>query len=112
MITSIICVSPVALVLSWKQLLPHIEHSDLQGTYNEEILVSEILDVACDVRSYDNNSEQKRELHFCVMQRVLVVSYQCFRTTAVPILRVKNPKNSEDDTNSNASKKLPLLTAQ
>ena len=99
MITGIICVSPVALVLSWKQLLPHLEHSDLQGTYNEEVLVSEILDMVCDARSYDNNGEQKRELRLCVMQPVVVVSYRCFRTTVVPILRVKNRKNSEDGTN-------------
>jgi len=30
------------VVLSWKQQLPHVEHSDLQGTYNEEIHVFEI----------------------------------------------------------------------
>lgn len=30
--------------------------------------VSEILDMVCDARSYENNSEQKRELPPCVMQ--------------------------------------------
>jgi len=89
-ITSIICVSTVALVLSWKQLLLHVEHSDLQGTYNEEIHVSEILDMVCDARSDENNSEQKRKLPLCViMQRVVVVSYRCFRTTIGPIIRVQ-----------------------
>jgi hypothetical protein len=67
MITSIICVSPIALVLSWKQLLPRIEHSDLQGTYNQKIHVSKILDMMCDARSYENSSEQKRELPLCVV---------------------------------------------
>jgi hypothetical protein len=82
MIISIICVSPVALVLLWKQLLPRVEHSDLQGTYNEELHVSELLDMVCDARSYKNRSEQKRELPLCViMQRVVVVSYLRFRTS-------------------------------
>jgi hypothetical protein len=56
----------------------------------------EVLDVVCDPIGYENNSEQKRELPPCVvMQRVMVVSYQCFRTTIDPILRVQKKKKKK-----------------
>ena len=98
--TCIICASPVALVLSWKQLLPDVEHSDLQGLCNGEIHVSEVCDMACDSRSFENSSEQKSKLplmgYYAVSSGGFLLRFQ--ENLMVPFSGFKNPKNSEDGT--------------
>jgi hypothetical protein len=51
-------VNPEMLVQSWKKLLPDLEEDYLQGFPNEEIK-SEILDMVCDMRSFENKKKMK-----------------------------------------------------
>jgi hypothetical protein len=50
-------VNPVALVRSWRKLVPDQGEDDLQGFPNEEISKSEILDMICAMRSFENINE-------------------------------------------------------
>jgi hypothetical protein len=53
--------NPVTLVRSWRKLVPGLEDDDLQGFPNEEIRKSEILDVVCAMRSFENMDEDNVE---------------------------------------------------
>jgi hypothetical protein len=50
-------VNPVTLVRSRRKLLPHLEENDLQSFRNEGISKSEILDMVCTMRSFENIDE-------------------------------------------------------
>jgi hypothetical protein len=48
----------VTLVRSWRKLLPDLEEDDLQGFPNKKISKSEIPDMACAMRSFENIKEE------------------------------------------------------
>jgi hypothetical protein len=54
-------VNPVTLVQSWRKPVPDLEEYGLQGFCNEEISKSEILDVVCAMRSFENINEDNVE---------------------------------------------------
>jgi hypothetical protein len=54
-------VNPVTLVWSWRKLVPDLEEDDLQVFYIEEISKSEILDMVCAMRSFENVEEDNIE---------------------------------------------------
>jgi hypothetical protein len=51
-------VNPVTLVQSWRRHLPDLEENVLQGFSNEEIRKSEILDMVCVMRSFENINKE------------------------------------------------------
>jgi hypothetical protein len=51
--------NPVTLVWSWRKLLPDLD--DLQSFPNEEISKSEILDMVCAMKSFENIDEDNVE---------------------------------------------------
>lgn len=56
-------INPVMLVWSWKKLLPDPEDNDLKGVCNTEINNSEILDMVCATRSFENTEYNNKEWH-------------------------------------------------
>jgi hypothetical protein len=54
-------VNPVTLVRSWRKLLPDLEEDGLQGLPNEEISTSEILNLVCAMRSFENEETMKND---------------------------------------------------
>jgi hypothetical protein len=50
--------NPVTLVQSWRKLLPYLEEDDLQGFRDEETRKSEILDMVCAMRSFENTNKE------------------------------------------------------
>jgi hypothetical protein len=48
----------VKLVRSWRKLLPDLEEDGLQDFPNEKISKSEIPDMACAMRSFENVKEE------------------------------------------------------
>jgi hypothetical protein len=53
-ITWVWSVNPVMLVRLGRNLIPDLEEDNLQGFPNEEINKSEILDMVCAMRSFEN----------------------------------------------------------
>jgi hypothetical protein len=52
--------NPITLVSSWKKLRPDLE-DDLHDFHMEEISKSKILDMVCDMKSYENTDEDNIE---------------------------------------------------
>jgi hypothetical protein len=50
-------VNTVTLVRSWRKLLSYLEENDLRSFSNEEINKSEILNLVCSMRSFENITE-------------------------------------------------------
>jgi hypothetical protein len=60
--------NPVTLVRSWRKLLSDVDRDDLQGFPNEEISMSNILDMVCAVRSFENIDEETSKNGYRVMR--------------------------------------------
>jgi hypothetical protein len=60
-------VDPVMLVLSRRKLLPDLEEDDLQGFPNDRISKSNILDMVCAKRSFENINEEMLNNGYRVM---------------------------------------------
>lgn len=48
----------MTLVKTWKKLLPDLEDDDIQGFPKEEIKMSQILDMVCYMRSFENINKE------------------------------------------------------
>jgi hypothetical protein len=60
-------VNPVTLYPSWRNVLPGLEEDDLKGFPNEETSKSEILDLVCGMRNFENTNEETLKNGYRVM---------------------------------------------
>jgi hypothetical protein len=61
-------VNPVTLVQSWRKILSDLEEDDLQAFPIEEISKSEVLDMVCAMRSFENINKKMLKNGYRVMR--------------------------------------------
>jgi hypothetical protein len=89
--------------LSWRNVLPDLKYDDLQGFPIEEISKSEVLDMVCAMRSFENVNEENTEEWLQSDACKLGYQHMTDKDTVNAAMKEKGEEGGEDESEEGKS---------